>query len=76
MVTNMYSPKLALLVMSDWWVVQMSWKDVWKSVTMNNGALFVMMAGVLLMLEWFAHNLVSRTEVLSEMKLRTKCYVN
>ena len=42
----------------------MSWKDVWKFVIMNNGELFVMMAGVLLMLEWSAHNLVIRTEVL------------
>ena len=41
----------------------MRWRDVWKSATMNNGVLFVMMAGALLMLEWSAHNLVSHSEV-------------
>jgi hypothetical protein len=42
------------MVMSDWWVVVLRGKDVWRSAVVDDGALFAMTCGVMLMLVWFA----------------------
>ena len=44
----------ALMVTSDWWVVVLRGKDVWRSAVADDGALFVMTCGVMLMQMWLA----------------------
>ena len=44
----------AQMVMSDWWVVELREKDVWRSAVVDDGVLFVMTCGVMLMPMWFA----------------------
>ena len=44
----------ALMVISDWWVVVMICKDVWRSAAVDDGVQFVTTFGVMLMLMWFA----------------------
>ena len=46
-------------VMFDWWEVLVQMRDVWKSITMDNGALCVMTVGTLLMPMWCAVSLAT-----------------
>ena len=44
----------AQMVTSDWWVAVLRWKDVWRFAIVDDGALSVMICGVMLMLMWLA----------------------